>query len=85
LFRFFSPFEVVSAPLIRIGRMADGGYVMADCFAGTRAAFSFGIDGEVSWDHDIAQHSFCAQRLDLRGGVAAWICTQLAQQTFAQG
>jgi hypothetical protein len=64
LFRLFSPVAVISAPMIRIGRMADSGYVMADCFTGTRAAFSFGIAGEVSWDCDIAQRNIAVYQYD---------------------
>jgi len=50
--------------MIRIGRMADGGYLMADCFTGTRAAFSLGVGGEVSWDHDIAQRNIPVYQYD---------------------
>ena len=64
LFRLFSPVAVISVPMIRIGRMADGGYVMADSFTETRAAFSFGIGGEVSWDHDIAQRNITVYQYD---------------------
>jgi len=44
--------------------MADGGYLMADCFTGTRAAFSLGVGGEVSWDHDIAQRNIPVYQYD---------------------
>jgi len=64
LFRLFSPVAVISAPMIRIGHMADGGYVMADCFTGTRAAFSFGIATETSWDRDIAQRNITVYQYD---------------------
>jgi Methyltransferase FkbM domain len=55
LFRLFSPVTLTSAPMIRVGRVGDGGYVMADDFSNIQAAFSFGIDKETSWDSDIAQ------------------------------
>lgn len=64
LFRLFSPVALISAPMIRIGHMADGGYVMADCFTGTRAAFSFGIATEASWDRDIAQRNITVYQYD---------------------
>jgi hypothetical protein len=64
LFRLFSPVAIISAPMIRIGHMADGGYVMADCFTGTRAAFSFGISTEISWDRDIAQRDITVYQYD---------------------
>ena len=64
LFRLFSPVAVISAPMIRIGHMADGGYVMADRFTGTRAAFSFGIATETSWDRDIAQRNITVYQYD---------------------
>lgn len=38
----------------RIGRVNDGGYIMADSFENVRIAYSFGICDDVSWDEDIA-------------------------------
>jgi hypothetical protein len=38
-----------------VGRVGDGGYVMADDFSNIQVAFSFGIGKETSWDSDIAQ------------------------------
>jgi hypothetical protein len=55
LFRLFSPVTLTSAPMIRVGQVGDGGYVMADDFSNIQAAFSFGIGKETSWDSDIAQ------------------------------
>ncbi len=54
----------VSAPMVRIGRMGDGGYVMAECFTKTRVAFSFGIGGDVSWDCDLAQRGIGVYQYD---------------------
>ncbi len=64
LFRLFSPVTAVSAPMVRVGHMGDGGYVMADCFTRMRAAFSFGIGGDVSWDRDIARRSITVYQYD---------------------
>jgi len=64
LFRLFSPVALTSAPLIRVGRMADGGYVMANDFFAISAAFSFGIEKETSWDSDIAQRNITVFQYD---------------------
>jgi hypothetical protein len=64
LFRLFSPVAVISTPMIRIGDLADGGYVMADCLSGTSAGFSFGIGTNVSWDRDIAQRNITVYQYD---------------------
>lgn len=42
---------------VRIGNVNDGGYVMADCFEG-KAAYSFGIANDVSWDNEMAEHGY---------------------------
>jgi Methyltransferase FkbM domain len=55
LFQLFSPVTLTSAPMIRVGRVGDGGYIMADDFSNIQVAFSFGIGKETSWDSDIAQ------------------------------
>jgi hypothetical protein len=39
---------------VRLGRFYDGGYVMVDDFQGAVAAYSLGINDDVSWDLDIA-------------------------------
>lgn len=48
------PYDVVGARKIRVGRAFDGGYVMIDAFDGVEAAYSLGINDDVSWDLDIA-------------------------------
>jgi hypothetical protein len=48
------PYDLLDSPRIRIGRNFDGGYVMADRFEGVQAAYSLGINDDVSWDFDIA-------------------------------
>ena len=53
--RLMRPYDLLGAPLIRLGRAFDGGYVMVDAFEGVEAAYSLGINDDVSWDFDIAQ------------------------------
>jgi hypothetical protein len=48
------PFEVDGMHKTRIGRNADGGYVMLEDFAATGAVYSFGIGSDVSFDLDFA-------------------------------
>ncbi|NIJ38723.1 hypothetical protein FHR22_003447 [Sphingopyxis panaciterrae] len=48
------PYDALNARKIRVGRPFDGGYVMADAFEGVEAAYSFGINDDVSWDLDMA-------------------------------
>jgi hypothetical protein len=51
-----SPMDIKDMTYIRLGKNNDGGYVMADYFQMMKfdAAYSFGIDNDVSWDEDIA-------------------------------
>lgn len=53
--RHLRPHRLVGASKIRIGRFHDGGYVMIDRFDGSEAAYSLGINDDVSWDMDIAR------------------------------
>lgn len=52
--RLLRPYDVAGARKVRVGRPFDGGYVMIDAFDGVEAAYSFGINDDVSWDFDIA-------------------------------
>ena len=49
------PYDVVGARKVRVGRPFDGGYVMIDAFDGIEAAYSLGINDDISWDSEIAQ------------------------------
>jgi hypothetical protein len=49
------PHKVAGFSKIRVGRMFDGGYVMLDDFKNISAAYSLGINDDVSWDLDIAR------------------------------
>lgn len=42
------PYELVGFEKIRVGRNNDGGYVMVDDFDGIEAAYSIGINDDVS-------------------------------------
>ena len=52
--RLLRPHDLVGAKRIRLGRNFDGGYVMVDRFEGVQAAYSLGINDDVSWDYDMA-------------------------------
>jgi hypothetical protein len=52
--RMLRPHKLANTSKVRLGRFNDGGYVMADLFAGTEAAYSLGINDDVSWDMDVA-------------------------------
>lgn len=52
--RRMEPYELVGYEKVRVGRNNDGGYVMIDDFDGIEAAYSIGINDDVSWDDDIA-------------------------------
>jgi hypothetical protein len=54
LLRLLAPHAVEGFNKIRVGRAHDGGYIMLDDFAGIEHAYSLGINGDVSWDLDIA-------------------------------
>ena len=53
--RLLRPQSLVGAKKVRIGRHFDGGYVMLDRFEDIEAAYSLGINDDVSWDIDIAR------------------------------
>lgn len=48
------PKRLLDARKIRVGRSFDGGYAMIDMFDDVDAAYSLGINDDVSWDLDIA-------------------------------
>ena len=52
--RMLRPQQVDGWQKVRIGKFFDGGYAMIDRFEGTEAAYSLGINDDVSWDMDIA-------------------------------
>ncbi len=55
ILRRLEPADVKGFRKVRLGRQGDGGYVMLDDFDGIRAAYSLGIDTDVSWDADMAR------------------------------
>lgn len=54
ILRLLRPYEQVGAQKIRVGRDNDGGYIMVDDFDGVTAAYSLGINDDVSWDKQMA-------------------------------
>lgn len=53
--RHLQPHRLVGGRKLRVGRFYDGGYVMEDQFQNVEAAYSLGINDDVSWDMDIAR------------------------------
>lgn len=54
MLRLLRPHDLDGARKIRLGRPYDGGYVMIDRFEQATAAYSLGINDDVSWDLEIA-------------------------------
>lgn len=54
IMKMLRPHRVEGGRKTRVGRFYDGGYVMLDKFDGIDAAYSLGINDDVSWDLDIA-------------------------------
>jgi len=52
-----SPMDIKDSNYRRVGKDFDGGYVMLDDFSGHNitAAYSFGINDDVSWDEEMAK------------------------------
>jgi hypothetical protein len=48
------PQTLLGSRKLRTGRAFDGGYIMIDDFIGIEAAYSIGINDDVSWDVDVA-------------------------------
>jgi hypothetical protein len=55
IMRMLRPHRLKGAGKVRIGRHFDGGYTMLDRFDGIEAAYSLGINDEISWDLNMAQ------------------------------
>jgi hypothetical protein len=55
LMKLLRPHKIEGAEKIRVGRHFDGGYIMINDFKTVEAAYSLGINDDVSWDLDIAQ------------------------------
>ena len=53
--RMIKPKKVEYFEKARIGNAGDGGYIMLDDFNGIEAAYSLGINDDVSWDLNIAR------------------------------
>lgn len=62
--RLLRPHKLVGASKVRTGRFFDGGYVMLDRFEGVQAAYSLGINDDVSWDLDMARRGIPVYQYD---------------------
>ena len=62
--RLLRPHRVEGMSKIRLGRLYDGGYVMLDKFDGIEAAYSVGVNDDVSWDLDIAVRGIPLRQYD---------------------
>jgi hypothetical protein len=54
ILRLLRPQRIQGISKLRLGRHFDGGYVMLNTFRDVTAAYSLGINDDVSWDLDIA-------------------------------
>ena len=64
ILRLLRPHEQVGAHKIRVGRDNDGGYIMVDDFDGVTAAYSLGINDDVSWDKQMAARNIDILQFD---------------------
>ncbi|MFM8735843.1 MAG: hypothetical protein ACKOC8_11685 [Pirellulales bacterium] len=90
ILRRLEPMRATQFGKIRIGKEADGGYVMLDDFTGIGVAYSIGICDEVSWDLamaergiDVFQYDHTIDRLPLEHGRFHWSKTGLGPQATA--
>ncbi len=87
LLRLLRPHRVEGVPKTRVGRLFDGGYVMLDSFEDVGAAYSLGINDDVSWDLDMAargipvfQFDHTIERLPREHELFRWERTGIAHQ-----
>lgn len=87
ILRRLEPMRANQHGKIRIGKEADGGYVMLDDFTGIGAAYSVGICDEVSWDVamaergiDVFQYDHTIDRLPVEHPRFHWSKTGLGPQ-----
>jgi len=64
MFHYLRPYMVVDKRQVRIGSVADGGYIMLDDFAELKIAYSLGIGVDVNWDLAIAERGLTLQQYD---------------------
>lgn len=62
--RLLRPQRAVGVSKVRLGNIADGGYICLDDFAGVDVAFSFGINDDISWDRDAADRGLTIYQFD---------------------
>lgn len=91
ILRRLEPMRATQHGKIRIGKEADGGYVMLDDFTGIGAAYSIGICDEVSWDVamaergiDVFQYDHTIDRLPVEHPRFHWSKTGLGPRTTAE-
>ncbi|MBD3917009.1 hypothetical protein [Nocardioides hwasunensis] len=63
---FFAGFRVVDAgvPLVRVGPIGDGGYLLPDDLEGIVACFSPGVAGEIGFDVELANRGIPVHMID---------------------
>jgi hypothetical protein len=54
IYNILCPMSVVGHKKIRIGKKADGGYILLDDLKNIKIAYSFGISREISFDKELA-------------------------------
>lgn len=55
IYDFIRPMEVLGHKKIRIGRKADGGYILLDDLKNIKIAYSLGINDEISFDKKLSE------------------------------
>lgn len=58
LYNLLSSMEILGYNKIRIGRKADGGYILLNDFNNIKFAYSFGISSEISFEKELAEKKF---------------------------
>ena len=57
IYKFLCPYGVIGHQKKRIGRKADGGYILLDDLNNIKIAYSFGINREISFDKELADRN----------------------------
>jgi len=55
IYQLLKPKDVKDKKKVRIGKKGDGGYVLLNDFKNIKFAYSFGIDGEISFDKELSE------------------------------
>lgn len=62
--RLLRPYRVKGRRKARFGSPNDGGYILLDDFEGVDTALSFGIEQNIDWDLEMAEHGLTIHQFD---------------------